>query len=118
MKLVTQHDIHNCKSASCRRISYCSASFQVLIEVSKRADAAEVVRDSVERAKNAAQAIVKDIQVDKAVAEEKLEAARPALEDAEAALNTIQPTHIGESLFLKKQNYCSLKLKYFQREIF
>lgn len=63
-----------------------------------RADAAEVVRDSVERAKNAAQAIVMEIRADKAVAEEKLEAARPALEDAEAALNTIQPTHIGKLL--------------------
>lgn len=70
---------------------------QVLIEVSKRADAAEVVRDSVEKAKNAAQEIVMDIRADKAVAEEKLEAARPALEDAEAALNTIQPTHIGKA---------------------
>ncbi|CAL1284369.1 unnamed protein product [Larinioides sclopetarius] len=68
---------------------------QVLTEVSVRADAAEVVRDSVERAKNAAQEIVKEIQADKAIAEEKLEAARPALEDAEAALNTIQPTHIA-----------------------
>ncbi|GFY65841.1 dynein heavy chain 5, axonemal, partial [Trichonephila inaurata madagascariensis] len=68
---------------------------QVLAEVSVRADAAEVVRDSVERAKNAAQQIVREIQADKAIAEEKLEAARPALEDAEAALNTIQPTHIA-----------------------
>jgi dynein heavy chain len=29
------------------------------------------------------------------VAEQKLEAARPALEEAEAALNTIKPAHIG-----------------------
>ncbi|GIY28601.1 dynein heavy chain 5, axonemal, partial [Caerostris extrusa] len=43
---------------------------QVLAEVSVRADAAEVVRDSVERAKNAAQEIVKEIQADKAIAEE------------------------------------------------
>ena len=34
-------------------------------------------------------------QVDKAYAEEKLEAARPALEEAESALQTIKPAHIS-----------------------
>ena len=36
-----------------------------------------------------------EIQIDKAKAEEKLEAARPALEEAEAALQTIKPAHIA-----------------------
>jgi len=34
-------------------------------------------------------------QIDKAKAEDKLEAARPALEEAEAALQTIKPAHIA-----------------------
>lgn len=59
---------------------------------------------------------MKDIQVDKAVAEEKLEAARPALEDAEAALNTIQPTHIGEPFIFKSQIYCRLEAEVILRE--
>lgn len=35
------------------------------------------------------------LQADKVVAEGKLEAARPALEEAEAALQTIKPAHIA-----------------------
>ena len=45
--------------------------------------------------KDKAQAIVDSITADKSVAEAKLEAARPALEEAEAALQTIKPAHIS-----------------------
>ena len=45
--------------------------------------------------KDKAQAIVDAISADKSVAMAKLEAARPALEEAEAALQTIKPAHIS-----------------------
>ena len=45
--------------------------------------------------KDKAQEIVDMINADKAVAEAKLEAAKPALEEAEAALNTIKAADIA-----------------------
>lgn len=61
-----------------------------------RAEEAEAIKSEVEKVRDKAQALVNDIAVDKAKAEEKLEEARPALEEAEAALNTIKPAHIGK----------------------
>lgn len=53
------------------------------------------MKAKVQVVKDKAQAIVDAITADKVIAEGKLEAARPALESAEAALQTIKPAHIS-----------------------
>uniref|UniRef100_A0A672FXG6 Uncharacterized protein n=1 Tax=Salarias fasciatus TaxID=181472 RepID=A0A672FXG6_SALFA len=60
---------------------------EVVAEVTVSAEAATVVKNEVEKVKDKAQKIVEGIERERAIAEEKLEAARPALEEAEAALN-------------------------------
>lgn len=61
----------------------------------------------MQKVKDKAQNIVDDISADKVVAEGKLEAARPALEEAEAALQTIKPAHIATGTWIG-HNYSDL----------
>lgn len=59
----------------------------MLAEVTVSAEASAKVKNEVQGVKDKAQKIVDEIDSEKVVAEAKLEAARPALEEAEAALN-------------------------------
>lgn len=67
----------------------------MLVEVTERAMQAEMVKNQVMKVKEKAEALVDYIAKEKGLAEQKLEAAKPALEEAESALNTIKPAHIG-----------------------
>lgn len=68
---------------------------RVLSSVTERAEQAEIVKNQVQIVKEKAVALVDYIAKEKATAEQKLEAAKPALEEAESALNTIKPAHIA-----------------------
>ena len=63
------------------------------------------MKNQVQKVKDKAQAIVDAINKDKVLAESKLEAARPALEEAEAALNTIKPA--GGCYYFMFSSLCS-----------
>lgn len=67
--------------------------------MTERASQAELVKNQVQIVKEKAEILVAQIAIEKALAEEKLEAAKPALQEAEAALNTIKPAHIGKSFY-------------------
>ncbi|VEL30818.1 unnamed protein product, partial [Protopolystoma xenopodis] len=67
----------------------------VLVTVMQQTQAAEQVKSRVEVVKDRCLAIVDSIEVERMAAEAKLEAARPALMEAEEALNTIKPADIS-----------------------
>ncbi len=67
----------------------------VLARVKEQAGVAQKVKEQVQVVKDRAESLVEAIGKDKKIAEQRLEAARPALEEAEAALETIKPAHIA-----------------------
>ena len=64
----------------------------MLAEVTASAAAAEKVKSEVQKVKDRAQGIVDEINHEKSIAEEKLKAAKPALEEAERALQVLYVT--------------------------
>ena len=83
---------------------------KVLANVTVSAQAAEAVKKQVQVVKDKAQTLYDSIMADKKTAEMKLEAAKPALAEAEAALQTIKPTHIATVRKLGKPPHLIMRI--------
>ncbi|KAL4222174.1 Dynein heavy chain 8 [Mactra antiquata] len=83
---------------------------KVLAEVTASATAAEKVKASVQKVKDKAQNIVDEINVEKTYAETKLEAAKPALMEAERALQTIKAADIATVKKLGKPPHLIMRI--------
>ncbi|RKO94376.1 dynein heavy chain and region D6 of dynein motor-domain-containing protein [Blyttiomyces helicus] len=82
----------------------------VLVEVTASTAAAEKVKDSVLKVKTKSESIANAIKADKTYAESQLEAAKPALEEATNALNSIQPGHISTVRKLAKPPHLIMRI--------
>ncbi|XP_035999780.1 dynein heavy chain 8, axonemal [Fundulus heteroclitus] len=83
---------------------------KVLAEVTVSAEAANKVKDEVEIVAQRAQTLVDGIGKEKAIAERKLEKAKPALDQATAALNTISPADIATVRKLAKPPHLIMRI--------
>jgi dynein heavy chain len=68
---------------------------EFLVEITAQTTAAQKVKDEVQKVKDACYETASRIEADKTTAERDLEAAKPALARAEAALNLIKPADIA-----------------------
>uniref|UniRef100_A0A803YAX6 Dynein axonemal heavy chain 8 n=1 Tax=Meleagris gallopavo TaxID=9103 RepID=A0A803YAX6_MELGA len=82
---------------------------EVLAEVKVSAEAASKVKNEVQAVKDKAQKIVDEIDLEKMKAESKLEAAKPALEEAEASLQQFPKDTINEETVELLQPYFNME---------
>ena len=82
----------------------------VLAEVTVSSEAAQKVKAEVLKVKEKAQKLVDEINAEKAIAESKLAAAGPALQEAEDALNTIKAADISTVRKLAKPPHLIMRI--------